>query len=584
MKQRFRKATRLQLTLGGRTVIRLGPRAGARIDKVSLAAPGEESFFEVDEAEAGISLLALLRGRIHVREAAVTGARLDCGRVLEFRTDSSENDGPLPDIVIDLFEVREAAILCADYFADFRVDRVAASAPANGPVTLEASGSVSASPVTLTVTGGRLEPLLSGAEFPFQAKLEHAEAGLDIRGTVARVVDDPETEFDFEIRVSDFRSLGSGFEVSLPDVGSLAVDGRVRADAGGGEFTVDSGTLGDTRFSATGRADLAGERVYVELSSSVQQPDLSPFLRGEEEQAPVNPGSEVADIDFSGLVDAMGVVDGALHLTVVNLLGLPVEVRSGEVNAVLEDGALELSLVKAELFGGQVDIAGSVDSREVCPPVELVVNLRDVDLATLQEAGLIDTPVAGQVSAAEGRLRSCGRSLSQYVGRPAGTMKVSGARLTSADGPLIDISRLEAALEPGEPTRATLSANIAGEPVQGSLVAGSLQDLLGNDAWPLELVARGAGSRLRVDGRARLGDGGFAAELTSELSAPEVGSLHRWVDVARDASLPLHAGSKMIVGGPGPEIDRPVAVPLPEPDIDFGMPDAGFNDFGGFDF
>lgn len=40
----------------------------------------------------------------------------------------------------------------------------------------------------------------------------------------------------------------------------------------------------------------------------------------------------------------------------------------------------------------------------------------------------------------------------------------------------------------------------------------------------------------------------------------------------------------VIVGGPGPEFDRPVAVPLPEPDIDFGMPDAGFNDFGGFDF
>jgi hypothetical protein len=40
----------------------------------------------------------------------------------------------------------------------------------------------------------------------------------------------------------------------------------------------------------------------------------------------------------------------------------------------------------------------------------------------------------------------------------------------------------------------------------------------------------------------------------------------------------------VIIGAPGPGIDRPVATPLPEPDIDFGMPDAGFNDFGGFDF
>ncbi|MFW2405890.1 MAG: hypothetical protein ACN4GT_14050 [Gammaproteobacteria bacterium] len=40
----------------------------------------------------------------------------------------------------------------------------------------------------------------------------------------------------------------------------------------------------------------------------------------------------------------------------------------------------------------------------------------------------------------------------------------------------------------------------------------------------------------------------------------------------------------VIIGGPGPDIDRPVAMPLPEPDMDFGMPDAGFDDFGDFDF
>jgi len=40
-----------------------------------------------------------------------------------------------------------------------------------------------------------------------------------------------------------------------------------------------------------------------------------------------------------------------------------------------------------------------------------------------------------------------------------------------------------------------------------------------------------------------------------------------------------------VIIGPGPEIDRgPIAVPLPEPDVDFGMPDAGFVDMGGFDF
>jgi hypothetical protein len=32
------------------------------------------------------------------------------------------------------------------------------------------------------------------------------------------------------------------------------------------------------------------------------------------------------------------------------------------------------------------------------------------------------------------------------------------------------------------------------------------------------------------------------------------------------------------------DIDGPIAVPLPSPDIDFGMPDAGFADMGGFDF
>ncbi len=39
----------------------------------------------------------------------------------------------------------------------------------------------------------------------------------------------------------------------------------------------------------------------------------------------------------------------------------------------------------------------------------------------------------------------------------------------------------------------------------------------------------------------------------------------------------------------GPDViivpdDGPVATQMPEPDMDFGMPDAGFDDFGDFDF
>ena len=40
-------------------------------------------------------------------------------------------------------------------------------------------------------------------------------------------------------------------------------------------------------------------------------------------------------------------------------------------------------------------------------------------------------------------------------------------------------------------------------------------------------------------------------------------------------------GPPIIVEGPGGGFDGPVATPLPDPGMDFGMPDAGFNDFGG---
>ena len=40
----------------------------------------------------------------------------------------------------------------------------------------------------------------------------------------------------------------------------------------------------------------------------------------------------------------------------------------------------------------------------------------------------------------------------------------------------------------------------------------------------------------------------------------------------------------VIVVDPGPDIDRPIAAPLPAPEADFGMPGAGFNDFDDFDF
>ena len=566
IEQSVRDATGLELTLGEAASIRLGPRARVRTGRVSIATPGHESLLEFTEAQVGLSLSALFRGRVHVREATVTGTRLVCGPLPGLPPDGDDDVESPPVIVVDSFEAREIVIRCTPEAVDVSVDRVFATAPADGPVTLQASGRVAGEPVTLDATGGRLEQLLGGDEFPFEGALEHAEAKLDVRGSVTQSGGAAELDLHFGFRSNDFRRLGRSFGFAVADTGGLGVEGQLRTDFDSAEITGVSGALGRSRFRASGTAQATDDRVRVAISLLLQQLDLAPFLASDVQQPAATSGSDDDDIDLGEFLELMKSVDAELQLEVDDVLGLPFEVRSGEVDARLAGGLLEVSSATAEILGGRVALGGRLDGREACPSLEWKVDVRNVDLAGLRQSNLLEIPVGGQVAAASASAGSCGRTLSQHLDRLVATTTANGIRLTSDGAPSIDIGRFEAGLEPGEPTRASAQATIEGEAVHVTLVAGSLQALLADEAWPLELAARGAGGRLRLDGQARFPEGGVAADVTAEFSADAVGSLHRWIDVAADARLPLNARSRLVVDGPG-LVARDVAVTLGDSDL-----------------
>ena len=72
-----RDAAGLELSIEGPVTVRLGPAPGVTSGGISLGAQAADPLLKIDSLHARISLLSLLRGRIHLRESSSDGIRID---------------------------------------------------------------------------------------------------------------------------------------------------------------------------------------------------------------------------------------------------------------------------------------------------------------------------------------------------------------------------------------------------------------------------------------------------------------------------------------------------------------------------
>lgn len=538
-----RDAIGMELSIGGPVKIRLGPWPEVTTGDLRLGNASDDPLLLVESLRVKIELGALLRGRIHVLEVETRGIAIDyCSPFPEFPDKSTESTPP-PSVAINDITVTQVSVRCgpspgADPL-EISLKRVNGTAPQDASIQASAAGSFSGMPFELTLTGGELNDLLAAAgAFPVSATLSSDAAAAEASGHLVMAPPGPSVEIQLVMRAANVRALAENFDVELPDLGSLDVGGSLRGDLETIALVDFEGNLGTSRFKLDTTLNIAGERPRAEFTAMLDPLDVAPFLDtdSDPEQSSPSPGDD--DVDFSAILDSLDLIDADLRVDVRKVLGLPIEINDAELRGQITDGVVTLQSMGAALLGGQAAIDGSLDSRVDCPELELRARLSDLEFATEDLGGR-----AGKVNL---DTTSCGRSLSAHRKSLHAAAELIDARAQLGGEPVpLSARRLNLDIKPGQQSRAHFVGDLAGEQVEATLTVGSLEALLGSDTWPMRLDARGSGSHMRVEGRARLLPQPLVADALLRFDAPAFGTLHTWTGAATDALAPLRAEAKL---------------------------------------
>jgi len=241
------------------------------------------------------------------------------------------------------------------------------------------------------------------------------------------------TTIDLDIAAPDLHrfmtGLGLAFEPKDKGLGGLdlKISGMLRGEHA--TFERIAGTIGPSAVSGSGEAELGGAVPVVALALEADTVPLDAFLPAKSETAedPAQPphwSEEPID------VAALEVMDGRLDLKARRLTTADFAFEDLTLVAESRGPRLTVQQLSGRLFGGQANIAASLDAAGELPRVETEIKLEGVDLNRLLTATIGDSPATG-TAFFDGRYRGSGISERAIVS------SLSGNGHLGADGGVI---------------------------------------------------------------------------------------------------------------------------------------------------
>ncbi|MGL6111331.1 MAG: AsmA family protein, partial [Rubrivivax sp.] len=143
---------------------------------------------------------------------------------------------------------------------------------------------------------------------------------------------------------------------ALPPL-QLALDGQAQLTPSTASGRVQ-GSINDQRVDARFDARLGRPRPFVDLQASFGTLDLTRFIASERRGAAAAPTLASTPVDLRPLRSA----DARLRISVARLLRAPYRIDGLELQAQIDNGALELLRFAGSAWGGNFDASGSADA------------------------------------------------------------------------------------------------------------------------------------------------------------------------------------------------------------------------------
>jgi AsmA protein len=207
----------------------------------------------------------------------------------------------------------------------------------------------------------------------------------------------------------------------------LALDGNAHLSPQAGSARVE-GSINDQRVDARVDARLDRSRPFVDLQASFGTLDLNRFAAPDRRGAAPAPAPASRTVDLQPLQWA----DARLRIDVARLLRAPYRVDGLQLQAQVDNGALDLRRLAGRAWGGSFDASGSADARSGRMALRLRAQQVDLHALLADTHGFDSLRGRGRI---EADLRSQGRTVGALRAGLNGrlTLALSPAALRGVD-------------------------------------------------------------------------------------------------------------------------------------------------------
>ena len=526
-----------------RVELRVSPWPTLRLHGVSVLGSGSAeapTFARVELADIRLSLLPLLKRRLEILELAATRLDFDVRRtegrpgnwpvwtLFTYEIVSLENID-FQDIEIEVDDQESGLDLIV------RLEQLQGAVTSTESLHLATQGTLEDLPLFLTVSGPTLADLTASAsEFPISAVLELSTLRIELDGTATQTPAGREFDLAVGSRAESLSFLNALTDIEAPDLGGFDLESQVSIS--GTVFTVSdlTGTVGNTSLRGLLTLSFPADRPHLEGRIATGQLDLSTWLDRETDE---NPEADSL-LPFSALNE----VDAQLEVSIAGLDGLGVEMGGISTVIQLESGLLDLPF---DLRLAGIPIKGSLtaDASVDTPTLAANVGAREVTLDQVRSLVELNEALDGSLGSLELEAEGAGSTIDEIAAGMTVRIRAETARLTVADETgeqPIDLlfETLDAVQKPQLPLQVTIRGRLFDNSFSLELETAPLEQLLSADSWPIDIVARGAGAELLLNGEFSLSDESSLLDMDITVAGDRIGDLSTWIGVSLQAGLP----------------------------------------------
>jgi uncharacterized protein involved in outer membrane biogenesis len=535
--------------------------------------PGTKDFARIEYALLQLDFLALLRRRLQIAKMTATGVDIHLETTREgvqnwiFAAAKKPPDkAPKPAdtaspqtyafVEVDELSLQRVALshnhLASGETVELTLDEVRGLAAADEALELSITGTFQRQPYSLRLTGGSGIDLVRAEQpWPLELSLEVAGATLQLTGKIDDPLRGEGIELAFSLRGDRLEDLEPLVAATLPPIGAYDLNARLTEAKEVFNLSELHGTIGKTNIAGALEVSLAEGRPRLEGQISVPILDAGPLLAVDEEAVTERSPAKSEGQGKPLSLDALGLIDAEIHLTVGQVINAPAEIRDATLTVTIEDGTLTAPATVT--FAG-VAFRGNLELKPVegTPGLTMGLAADQADLGPLAKVLLGVGGLEGSIDRLELNASGGGQDLDEFLKTLDLRFKVKDADLTygnEAGGNRVRLV-LEGAnidLVPGEDMSVTAQGILLGEAFSVSFTGGGLETLMQAVPWPVRLTANGAGARVRLEGSIARPAAPGTTDLVLELAGDRLGELSSWIGVAPSAALAYGISGKLNV-------------------------------------